>query len=175
MDRLYLVKPCPELEKEIWQYRQEYMDFGETRINGSCGLARFDDFGKWLRLATSIEKDALSKDGVHASTFFSVRESDRKIIGSVQLRHTLTEGLRQHGGHIGYGIRPTERRKGYGTAQLLLILEEARRMQLPGVMVMCDRANVASSRTILRCGGILSCANEYDGVAQEIYWIALAE
>lgn len=53
-------------------------------------------------------------DNVHASTFFSVRKSDNKIIGTIQLWHFLTDEFKKHGGHIGYGIRPTERKKGYG-------------------------------------------------------------
>ena len=75
-----------------------------------------------LEIVLSIEKDKL-RNNVHASTFFSVRKSDNRIIGTIQLRHFLTDELEKHGGHIGYGIRPTERKKGYGKQQLLLALE----------------------------------------------------
>jgi predicted acetyltransferase len=171
MDNIILVKPSKELEKSIWEYRQEYINFDETHINGSCGLSHYNDYNEWLELVLSIEKDKLSRDNVHASTFFSIRESDNKIIGSIQLRHFLTEDLEKHGGHIGYGIRPTERRKGYGRQQLLLVLKKARELKLPKVMISCDKDNIASRRTAISCGGILTGENVYKNVEQQIFWI----
>ena len=150
---LMLIRPSKAWEAAIWAYRQEYFDHGETRINGSCGLASFDDFDQWLALAQSIVRDKLSRDQVHASTFFSVRKSDGRIVGSIQLRHFLTPELERHGGHMGYGIRPTERRKGYGRQQLMLALDEARCLGIPEVMLSCNKDNVASSKTIISCGG----------------------
>jgi predicted acetyltransferase len=167
---LFIIRPSKDLEKEIWEYRQEYFDFGETGINGSCGLARYDNFDEWLELVLSIEKDKL-RNNVHASTFFSVRKNDNKIIGSIQLRHFLTPELEKHGGHIGYGVRPTERRIGYGKQQLLLLLDEAYNMKIPKVMIICDKDNVPSAKTALSCGGILTNENIYEGILQQIYWI----
>ena len=175
MSNLILVKPSKELKESILEYRQEYFSFGETHINGSCGLPYYNDFDEWLSLVLAIEKDKLSRDNIHASTFFSVRKSDNKVIGSIQLRHFLTEDLERHGGHIGYGIRPSERKQGYGKQQLLLILDIAREMKMPKVMISCDKDNVASSRTILCCGGILTCENYYKNRAQQIFWINTSE
>jgi predicted acetyltransferase len=169
---LFIIKPSKKLEKEIWEYRQEYFDFGETGINGSCGLAHYDNFDEWLELVLSIEKDKL-RNNVHASTFFSIRKTDNKIIGSIQLRHSLTPDLEKHGGHIGYGIRPSERRKGYGKQQLLLILDIARNMKVSKVMISCDKDNIPSSKTALSCGGVLTYENIYEGKEQHIYWIDL--
>lgn len=160
------------MEKAILDYKKEYLDSGATSINGSCGLLRYDDFDEWLELVLSIEKDRLKND-FHASTFFSVRKSDGKIIGSIQLRHFLTPELEEHGGHIGYGIRPSERRKGYGKQQLSLVLDAARDLKIPKVMITCDKDNIPSSRTALSCGGVLTCENVYNGVEQQIYWVDL--
>lgn len=110
LSELILVKPSKVLEEKILEYKQEYLDFEETSVNGSCGLAFCNDFDEWLEVVLSIEKDKLRKN-VNASTFFSVRKSDNKIIGTIQLRHSLTDELEKHGGQIGYGIRPTERKK----------------------------------------------------------------
>ncbi|HAQ40064.1 MAG TPA: GNAT family N-acetyltransferase [Clostridiales bacterium] len=132
-------------------------------MSGSCGIARANNFDEWLELVLSIKKDKL-RNNVHASTFFSVRKTDNKIIGSIQLRHLLTPELEKHGGHIGYGIRPSERRKGYGKQQLLLALNEA---------YNCDKDNVPSMKTAISCGGILTCENIYEGKTQQIYWIDL--
>ncbi len=171
---LMIIKPSFELKEAIWEYRQEYFDHGETQINGSCGLARANNFDEWLELVLSIEKDKL-RNNVHASTFFSVRKIDRKIIGSIQLRHFLTPELEKHGGHIGYGIRPSERRKGYGKQQLLLVLEVAKDMKIPKVIISCNKENIASSQTAIGCGAILTGENFYDGKEQLIYWIDLSQ
>lgn len=172
-DELFLVKPSKTLEQEIWNYRQEYFDYGADTVNGSSGIAHFNQFDDWLEFVLAIEKDKLSRQHVHASTFFSMRKSDNRIIGSIQLRHTLTPELEKHGGHIGYGIRPTERGKGYGNQQLLLILDIARSMKLPKVLIICDADNIPSNKTALSCGGILSCTDIYEGKRQNSYWIEL--
>lgn len=171
-NELFIVRPSYELKEDIWEYRQEYFDFGETHINGSCDIARAINFDEWLEFVLSIEKDKL-RNNVHASTFFSIRKTDNKIIGSIQLRHFLTPELEKHGGHIGYGIRPSERRKGYGKQQLILVLNEAYSMKIPKVMITCDKGNIPSAKTAISCGGILSCENIYEGKAQQIYWIDL--
>lgn len=171
-NELIIIRPSFELKEAILEYRQEYFDFGETQINGSCGLANSNNFDEWLELVLSIEKDKL-RNNVHASTFFSVRKTDNKIIGSIQLRHFLTPELEKHGGHIGYGIRPSERRKGYGKQQLLLTLDEACNLKIPKVMITCDKDNVPSRKTAISCGGVLTCENIYEGKAQQIYWIDL--
>lgn len=173
MNDLVLVRPSKEMEKDIWEYRQEYLLCGEKHINGCCGIGYYEDFDTWLEFVLAIERDKLSREGVHASTFFSVRKSDNKIIGSIQLRHFLTEELKKHGGHIGYGIRPGERGKGYGRQQLLLVLEAAAKMGLPRVMISCDKDNIASGRTAMSCGGVLERENCYKGKEQQIFWITL--
>ncbi len=170
---LYLMPASKQNQKEIWEYRQEFFDFGESNVNGSCGMAKFQDFDEWLEMVLAVEKERLSKDGIHASTFFSVRKADGKIIGSIQLRHALTPDLAEHGGHIGYGIRPTERKKGYGTQQLQLVLDIARQMGILRVMITCLTENTASAHTAVRCGGVLTRENVYEGQPQQIYWIDL--
>lgn len=171
MDLLKLVKPTKEMDQQIWEYRQEYLDHGEEHINGSCGLSHFNNFDEWLFLVQSIEKDKLSRENVHASTFFTVREEDNKIIGSIQLRHALTEALEKHGGHIGYGVRPTERMKGYATEQLKYILEIAKQMGLPRVMISCDKDNAGSAKVIQNNHGVLEWEGNYNDKIIQIYWI----
>ena len=174
IDSVVLVRPSREMKAEIWAYRQEFFDYGEARINGSCGLAFFDDFEEWLAVATSIVKEKLSREGVHASTFFLKRETDDKLLGSIQIRHTLTPALQLHGGHIGYAIRPTERGKGYGKRQLMLALAQAWNLGLPRVMISCDKENTPFSRTIRSCGGVLEKETLFQDKIQQVFWIETA-
>ncbi|MDO3411350.1 GNAT family N-acetyltransferase [Saccharibacillus sp. CPCC 101409] len=74
-------------------------------------------------------------------------------VGYGKLRFELTEALREHGGHIGYAIRPSQRGKGYGVDMLRSLLGEARNIGLDRVLLTCDAGNAASRRIIERCGG----------------------
>lgn len=67
-------------------------------------------------------------------------------MGAVNIRHRLNEKLLNSGGHIGYGIRPSERRKGYASVLLALTLEITRDMGLNKVLLVCDKGNVASEK-----------------------------
>lgn len=171
VDGLILVRPSRDMQQALWAYRAEFLTHGEKRINGSCGLAFFDSFEEWLAVATSIVKQKLSREGVHASTFFLIRVKDEKVLGSVQIRHSLTPELLLHGGHIGYAIRPTERGRGYGKQQLMLALGEAKKLVLPRVMISCDQENTPSSRTIRSCGGVLEKEMLFQDKLQQVFWL----
>ena len=111
-----------------------------------------------------------------STQFLTVREADNKLVGMLQVRHTLNDYLRQFGGHIGYSVRPSERRKGYATEQLrqgLLWCREE--LGLDKVMITCYDTNEPSRRTILKAGGIYEgTAPEPDtGRKLERYWVAL--
>ena len=175
MGELFLVRPSRELEGKAMDYRKEYMDYGEIHINGSGGFIRYEDYDAWLQKVLAAEKEEVSEDSVPASTYFTVRKSDEKIIGTIQLRYELSDFLRNYGGHIGYGIRPSERRKGYGAEQLALVLEEARRIGLDRVMITCNKENRGSAAVILRNGGVLGLEGIYEQMNEliQIYWITL--
>lgn len=109
--------------------------------------------------------------------YFTIRESDNKIIGMVNIRHYLNDYLRKFGGHIGYGIRPTERRKGYNKIQLYLTLLKAQKLGLYKVMLGCSVDNLGSDKTIKALGGILErCElDESDNTMTNVYWINVDE
>ncbi len=79
------------------------------------------------------------------STYWLVTD-ENKILGAVNIRHSLTEHLFNAGGHIGYGIRPSERRKGYATKLLALSLEKTKELDITKVLVVCDAVNTASEK-----------------------------
>ena len=108
-------------------------------------------------------------------TLFWLVRGGTAIVGTSQLRHTLTPDLEHEGGHIGYNIRPSQRRKGYGTRLLGLLLGKARGLGLQRVLLTCDTDNVASARIIEKNGGRL----DSDGISGKSgkpisrYWIEL--
>jgi predicted acetyltransferase len=97
-----------------------------------------------------------------------------KIVGLIDIRHTLNQFLREYGGNIGYSVRPSERNKGYATEILKQGLEYCKTIHLKKVMLACNKDNKASSRTIEKCGGVLEREFIYlDGKTIQVYWIVL--
>lgn len=86
---------------------------------------------------------------------FLVGVVDGDLVGRVSIRHRLNEHLSRVGGHIGYGVRPAFRRRGYATAMLRHGLAIARDQGVEQALVTCDETNTASAAVIERCGGIL--------------------
>ena len=97
---------------------------GITKINYLIGThPHADHIGGLDDVINSTEEEyAKSKKRVPASTFLMIRENDNKIVGSINIRWNLNDAMLNFGGHIGYGIRPTERRKGYNKINLYLVL-----------------------------------------------------
>ncbi|MDO9027002.1 MAG: GNAT family N-acetyltransferase, partial [bacterium] len=106
------------------------------------------------------------------STFWLV--SDAKIIGVSNLRHSLTDKLLKADGNIGYGIRPSERKKGYATILLQLTLDKARAIGLSKVLLTCDKDNIGSVKTILNNKGVLDSEEEINGKPHQRYWIEVS-
>lgn len=115
----------------------------------------------------------LAEGWVPDSTYWLVNH-DRRIVGAVNIRHQLTERLLNSGGHIGYGIRPSDRRKGYATKLLALSLEKAKELGLNKVLVVCDKTNLGSLKVIVNNGGTPdSDFIEDNGNTIKRFWINL--
>ena len=158
MEKFYLEIPSLERKNDVLEFMQEFIDY-RSDINGSGGLARLSKgmpYEEWLvDVINRMDDDyAKSIDRVPASTYFTIRESDNKIVGMVNLRHYLDNSLKNIGGHIGYSIRPTERGKGYAKIQLYLALLECKKLGIEEAMVDCIKSNVKSEKTIIALGGV---------------------
>jgi len=153
---LILEFPSLKREKDARKYIVEFKEYG-SEINGTGAMDDFDNYSEWIRTVEEEHNDInVPTDKVPRSTYFLVREEDNLIVGMVNIRHRLNEFLIQHGyGHIGYSVRPTERRKGYATLILKLALNECKKMGIKKVHVGCYKDNPASWRTIEKNGGVL--------------------
>lgn len=174
MDQLLLIKPKLALEAEIEEYKREHFEKGEYELHGSALLDKLS-FEKWLELVENNSyENTVHPDWVVSSTFLVIRKSDNRIVGMLDIRHSLNEFLKNYGGHIGYGVRPTERRKGYATQMLKQGLEFCKTIGLEKVMLACYKDNLASSRTIIKCGGALEREFAHsDGKTVQVFWIML--
>ena len=165
MDELYLEFPDKKHKNDALAYLQEFVASGSD-INGMGWLNKYEDYDEWLKMTTDYHKGInLGNNHVQSSEYFLVRKQDDKIVGMVNIRHRLSEFLIERGyGHIGYGIRPSERQKGYATEQLRLALEKCAELGIKKVHVGCDEDNIGSKRTIEKNGGVLYKKGENDGL-----------
>ncbi len=170
-EKLILVKPSQELRKKALEYKDEHISAGEYELHGGALLGSMD-YERWLILTNeNSSPETVHDDWVVASTFFVIRENDGKIIGMADIRHYLNDFLASFGGHIGYGVRPSERNKGYGSEILSMALEYAGSTGISKAMVACYDENYGSKKIIEKNGGILQRRFEESGKIVNVYYI----
>jgi len=171
---LKLVKGSNEYKTQIIDMLEEWIDYNSKNETNRSPWAIFknsyDNFDYYLNhLETSEPKDGLVPD----STFFCLDEERNIMVGAVNIRHYLNEHLLAHGGHIGDGIRPSERRKGYATQMIKLALEECKKLGIQKVLMVCDKENIGSAKSIIKNGGVLENELLENGKIEQRYWIEL--
>lgn len=153
MEKLKLIEPKLEYASEILSFRQEFLDCGSS-MDGCGSLRQLERVEDWL---DEVERckcwQTVPHGWVPATQFICVREQDGRMVGAIQVRHQLNDYLRQFAGHIGYSVRPSERRKGYAAWMLQTVLPYCKSLGIDDVMVACLVENEGSRRTILRSGG----------------------
>jgi len=172
MEELYLIEPTPVLHGEFLAMISEYQQRGETI---SFHQLAVDDFEFFLKRIHDFASGAnLGESLVPMDTFWLMR-GGKTIIGESRLRHKLTSALELEGGHIGYAIRPSFRRQGYGTRILALTLEKAFQFGLKRVLITCDTDNIGSAHIIEKNGGLLENYTLSPDSGKQIsrYWIEI--
>ncbi|MFI6833509.1 GNAT family N-acetyltransferase [Kribbella sp. NPDC050241] len=136
-------------------------------------LTTVEGFVAWIERLREQSDDSLpiGPDRVHATYWWIVE--DGNYLGAISLRHALNAKLLEGGGHIGYGIRPSARRRGLASWALGQVLGRARTRGIDRVLITCDDDNVASAKTIERNGGVLEDVRDtWLGLTRR-YWVTL--
>jgi len=152
------VFPNNSYKDKAIEFINEFYEYNSD-INGSGALDRYLknklSYESWIeKVRADIDIANIENGRVPALTYFYVDDSDN-IIGMINVRLALNDFLKKEGGHIGYCIRPTERKKGYATQMLRGALKFCKTIRLSEVIVTCDKINIASAKVIRNCGGKL--------------------
>ncbi len=167
---LKLIKLDEQYKPQLTDMMDEWTATGETIIPYAIRKCDYHDFPSYL---ASLEVTQPADGLVPDSTYFCLDTERSIFVGAVNIRHYLSEGLLLSGGHIGDGIRPSERGKGLGTRMIALALDKCRELGIGRVLMCCDSDNFASARTIEKNGGVLENVVVGGGAPVKRYWITL--
>ena len=175
MEECILIRPTNEYATQIVEYRQEFLDARDS-MDGTGPLRRFENPDEYIKTCAEYEDpEKIPSHLVPATQFFFVRKSDNKLVGMIQVRHRFNDFLEKYAGHIGYSVRPSERRKGYAKEMLGMALSFCREIGIDKVMITCIDGNIGSEKTILANGGVYEYTihepNENENLKR--FWITL--
>ena len=152
-----------EFEEETppWQFAFEF-DLG---LDFAAYVAKVNDWPKGLGIPEGWVPNS-----------YLVGVVDGKVVGRLSLRHKLNEFLQSYGGHVGYGVVPSERRRGYASEMLRQALPICAELGIEQAIVSCDVDNSASKKVIEKNGGVFDSTTELLelDVQKHIYWIHTA-
>ena len=172
-----LVRLTNEYKEQLFEMLEEWKkDIIANHTDMSPWKIWANDFHDFDYYIHNLDTKEESPNGWVPDTTLFCLDKDRNIfVGAVNIRHYLNDALLKTGGHIGDGIRPSERRKGYATQMLEQALKYCKEeLNLEKVMLGCYKENEASRRTILNAGGALEReVKTENGKIAQVYWIKL--
>ncbi|MBR2131178.1 MAG: GNAT family N-acetyltransferase [Oscillospiraceae bacterium] len=175
MEEFLLVRPTSEYADQIVEYRQEFLDAGDS-MDGTGSLRRMENIEEYIQQCEDYEDpQKVPSHWVPATQFLFIRKCDNRLVGMLQVRHRFNDFLEKYAGHIGYSVRPSERRKGYAKKMLGMALPFCREIGFDRVLISCIDGNIGSEKTIRANGGVYESTvhepdeNEY----LKRFWITL--
>lgn len=169
------------LVRPSMEHREQYLEFFKDWINSGEDIVPWvvekdpSDFAAYIDFLYSQDtEEKLGDSGwVPHSTYWLINDGD-VLVGAVNIRHRLNRHLLNCGGHIGYGIRPAYRQRGYAGNLLFQSLQITKAMGLDKVLLVCDKDNIGSERTIRKNGGVFESEfTEDNGNVVKRLWIDL--
>ena len=134
------------------EYVEEHYANGEKSISASLGLTNMN-YDAWVE---KINRNSREPDDEWGKYYlYLVFNDNNRLVGLLNIRYNLAPHLRDMYGDIGYGVRPSERRKGYATEMLHYALSICKETGMKEVILGCYENNYGSNRTIIKNGGIL--------------------
>jgi len=165
------------LEQPSLAHKQSFLEaVNEFRAEGRpAQIEGADDFEEHVRLSLAHSRGEELGNLVSGTDFWMIDEDG--FAGRVSIRHRLNEHLERFGGHMGYEVRPSKRRRGYATLAAHLALDEARKIGLERLLITCDETNVASRKIIEGIGGRLQDKVEWGTTrpATLRFWVELVQ
>lgn len=166
-----LTYPTPADEAAVMDYRSEFFACG-GRLLGAGGLEHYESYFDWLRHVDDLRSGQNIHPDLPPSTTLLCWH-DGHLVGTVEIRHRMTDFQFNFTGHIGFSIRKSCRGQGLATRLLTLALEECKALGLSRVLLTCSRSDAASRRAIEANGGVLENETPYEGDVRRRYWIDL--
>ncbi|MEL7184942.1 MAG: GNAT family N-acetyltransferase [Pseudomonadota bacterium] len=166
--RLELTSPSPEFEDDFMSMVAEFQSIGEHRfvhedVLMDEGFAAYLD---WLDLGRQGKVPKLCP----WSAFWARERTSQDFVGMCSIRHSLTPWMQEYGGHIGFRVRPSKRRDGYGTELLSLALGVAADLGIDKALILAEIDNPGSIGVIKKNGGVFERKVTTDGLTLNRYW-----
>ncbi len=165
-----LVKPTLSMEKEYVDYITEW-EATEEKIVPNAAKRDSMSFKELINKWKEYESESIYEKGLVPSSIYFLMDEYKIIYGAIDIRHELNDYLLRYGGHIGYGIRPSQRRKGYASQMLTLALPIVKELGISKALITCDKNNTGSAKTIMNNGGILENEVINGNEVTQRYWI----
>lgn len=166
-----LQRPSEDLVSSYFEFVEEMRQAGE-KVWEECNLKPGESPPQFVERLLRAETDppAGLVPEIHYWAF-----SGDCVVGRIALRHILNDNLKVFGGHIGYEVRPSQRRKGFAREMLRLLLESPRALKIGRLLLTCAPDNIASNKTIVANGGVLEKTAYVEKWQRDTnyYWINL--